>query len=1132
MREPRSDNENQYGHEKPIGVTETDRVLAGPIAPRPLAITAFHPSESKAGVTNGPSHTKEELLQEIAALRRRIEELQLSEAKHARAEQQLNRALQKLWFLVDACPDLFFFKDMDLRYRLVNSANAEFLGRDEADILGKTDMELVPKEIAVAYQETDRQALRQRRTVVIEESFGDKFYEARKFPVVVEGKIVGVGGVIRDITQRRRAEEALRESEKWYRTVFENTGAGTVIIEDDTTISLCNTEFERLSGYPREEIEGRKSWTEFVVQEDLERMKIEHRILRDGNDQSLRGCEFGLVQRTGEVRKIRLSVDKIHGTRKSVSSLTDITDRERAEETLRWKTALFEAQVNSSPDGILVVDDSNKRVVTNHRLVELIGPPQHVLEDEDDASLLRYVAGLIQHPDAFEEKVAYLYSHPKETGRDEIEFKNGMVLDRYSAPIIGEDGHYYGRIWTFTDITGRKQAEDGLKKSEALLKSIFEASSAGIALVVERRLMKINHSLSRITGYSGEELLGRSTQHLYLSDEEFNRVGQSYEEMQRDGLAMAESRLRRKDGSLMYALICLSPINPSDVKEGVIATVLDITDRRRAEMALKESEEKYRSLVNNMHDAVYRCDLDGNLTFTSPSTVHLMGYSSVQEVIGMNIAKDFYLYPDEREKLLQTLKERGQITGYEVTLKRRDNKPLIASVNSHFYRDRDGNIIGIEGVFRDITDRRRAEEALKESENKFKDLAEKSMVGIYLLQDGKFRYANSRCAEIYGYTHPELMLGLDPSKAITWVGGDADIRKAANGVHARIVRKDGQIRYAEVYGTSTTYLGRPAVIGTILDITDRRRNEKALRWKSTFLEALVNSSNDGILILDARLHKVMENQRFRDILKVNPEADDEERIFHLIRAIEDPHEFRQKIAYLCSQPDETISLELALKDGSTLDARSYPVLGGDRQEHYGRIWTFRDITELRRYWDVIESLSITDGLTNLSNRRRFDEYLETEWLRCMRADSTLSLILMDIDFFKEFNDHYGHLAGDDCLRQIGNVLGKTVRRSGDLSARYGGEEFACVLPGAGLQSAVALARTIMNRVDQLKIPHLYSSAGTHLTLSMGVASCRPELGISPAFLIGLADELLYSAKQAGRHRIKWQENKTIVGAGE
>src|SRR5208283_3931611 len=160
-------------------------------------------------------------------------------------------------------------------------------------------------------------------------------------------------------------------------------------------------------------------------------------------------------------------------------------------------------------------------------------------------------------------------------------------------------------------------------------------------------------------------------------------------------------------------------------------------------------------------------------------------------------------------------------------------------------------------------------------------------------------------------------------------------------------------------------------------------------------------------------------------------------------------EFYKKLMHLHSHPDDVVRCELELRDGTVVEAFSYPVLGKDSMEHYGRIWMFRDITELRRYWDMLENLSATDGLTGISNRRRFDEFLEREWRRGMREHSELSLLFIDIDYFKEFNDRYGHLPGDDCLKQIAATLERTLRRAGDLVARYGGEEFACVLPGTG-----------------------------------------------------------------------------------
>jgi len=147
----------------------------------------------------------------------------------------------------------------------------------------------------------------------------------------------------------------------------------------------------------------------------------------------------------------------------------DITEHKLAETALLSKTALLESQTNATIDGILVIDENQKRVFINRRIIELFDVPSHILDDEDDTLLLHYVVGLTKYPEKFLEKVLYLYEHQNETSRDEIEFRSGMVLDRYSAPVLGKDGKNYGRTWTFRDITDRKQAEEKLKT--ALLKA-------------------------------------------------------------------------------------------------------------------------------------------------------------------------------------------------------------------------------------------------------------------------------------------------------------------------------------------------------------------------------------------------------------------------------------------------------------------------------------------------------------------------------------------------------------------------------------------------------------------------------------------------------------------------------------
>jgi diguanylate cyclase (GGDEF)-like protein len=167
----------------------------------------------------------------------------------------------------------------------------------------------------------------------------------------------------------------------------------------------------------------------------------------------------------------------------------------------------------------------------------------------------------------------------------------------------------------------------------------------------------------------------------------------------------------------------------------------------------------------------------------------------------------------------------------------------------------------------------------------------------------------------------------------------------------------------------------------------------------------------------------------------------------------------------------------------------------------------------------LKRLATLDGLTGLANRRRFDEYIEQEWQRLAREQEPLSLILCDIDFFKLYNDTYGHQAGDDCLKQVATALRHSVKRPADLVARYGGEEFAVILPHTTAAGALCLAKSIHQQVRQLRLAHPGSTVSQYVTLSLGVAGLIPCSGVTPAKLIAAADAALYEAKTTGRDRV-------------
>lgn len=166
----------------------------------------------------------------------------------------------------------------------------------------------------------------------------------------------------------------------------------------------------------------------------------------------------------------------------------------------------------------------------------------------------------------------------------------------------------------------------------------------------------------------------------------------------------------------------------------------------------------------------------------------------------------------------------------------------------------------------------------------------------------------------------------------------------------------------------------------------------------------------------------------------------------------------------------------------------------------------------------LERESATDGLTGITNRRRFDEILGIEWLRAARSGTCLSLLIFDIDHFKRFNDHYGHVAGDECLRRVAQLLHSSARRAGDLVARYGGEEFVVLLPGAKLTDAVELAQRCQQGISAMALPHAASPTADHVTFSIGIAFVGPSAANEPASLVNAADTAMYRAKTAGRAR--------------
>ncbi|MFY3386293.1 GGDEF domain-containing response regulator [Paracidovorax sp. MALMAid1276] len=174
---------------------------------------------------------------------------------------------------------------------------------------------------------------------------------------------------------------------------------------------------------------------------------------------------------------------------------------------------------------------------------------------------------------------------------------------------------------------------------------------------------------------------------------------------------------------------------------------------------------------------------------------------------------------------------------------------------------------------------------------------------------------------------------------------------------------------------------------------------------------------------------------------------------------------------------------------------------------------------LKSQSDLLRDLAFVDGLTGIANRRRFSSALEAEWRRSRRNATPLAVLLIDIDNFKRYNDHFGHLAGDACLQRVAATLADELKRSHDLMARYGGEEFACLLPECDAAGALSIAEALRQRVESLRIAHAPDAASAFVSISVGVASAVPSADGLPSALVDSADQQLYNAKAQGRNRV-------------
>jgi diguanylate cyclase (GGDEF)-like protein/PAS domain S-box-containing protein len=560
---------------------------------------------------------------------------------------------------------------------------------------------------------------------------------------------------------------------------------------------------------------------------------------------------------------------------------------------------------------------------------------------------------------------------------------------------------------------------------------------------------------------------------------------------------------------------------PASLRQKISEFEQTETDRKQAEEALRESEDRYRALVENASDIVFTTDATGHFTFVNPAALRITGYEE-KEIIGRHYPT--LIRPDMQEKALKFFDrqfvKRIHNTYFEYPVIVKDGREIWIGQNTQLIFQ-NNKVVAFQAVARDITERKKMEDKLKDSERRLRLITNNMMDLITVLDlNGNFVYISLSHNRVLGYESEELikkwgidLIHPDDREKILTTIRETLTEKKHQVVEGRLLHADGHYVWLEMVVDQLLDEEQKlaGVVFSSRDITERKKTEKALLNSEEKYRQILENIEDGYFEVDLAGHFTFFNDVLPRFLRYTREELSNENFKMVMdeQTVKKVFEIFHGV-YLTGVSAQLVDFEIKRKDGSKAYVESSVSLIRDTEgEPIGFRGVVRDITKRKQLQDMLHTIAITDQLTGLYNRRGFITLAEQQLKYADRTKRKVLLSFIDLDGMKHINDVWGHEAGDKALVDTAKLLKQAFRES-DIIARIGGDEFA-VLTSDVIDS---MQGVFINRLDrQIDIHNARKDLMYMLTLSIGSTFYEPDNPCSLDALMSKADKLMYEDKQ-------------------